>query len=158
MGSIEIRLIGQNDIEILTKYRIDYLTEMQGDISDEYKLRLHSELLRYFSEVIRTDTFFAFMAVIDNRVLGFGGMIIKRIPGDINRPFYLEGEILNMYTLPDERRKGYSSLILKELLNESERRGISKVSLHTSKDGEALYRSFGFSDPIYPVLELGLPR
>jgi hypothetical protein len=36
MGSIEIRLIGQNDIEILTKYRIDYLTEMQGDISDEY--------------------------------------------------------------------------------------------------------------------------
>ena len=158
MGSIEIRLIGQNDIEILTKYRIDYLTEMQGDISDEYKLRLHSELLRYFSEVIRTDTFFAFRAVIDNRVLGFGGMIIKRIPGDINRPFYLEGEILNMYTLPDERRKGYSSLILKELLNEAERRGISKVSLHTSKDGEALYRSFGFSDPIYPVLELGLPR
>ena len=58
----------------------------------------------------------------------------------------------------DERRKGYSSLILKELLNEAERRGISKVSLHTSKDGEALYRSFGFSDPIYPVLELGLPR
>lgn len=34
--------------------------------------------------------------------------------------------------------------------------GISKVALHTSKDGEILYRKFGFSEPVYPYLELVL--
>jgi len=42
------------------------------------------------------------------------------------------------------------------LLAEARERGISKVSLHTTKDGEKLYRKFGFSEPVYPVLELCL--
>lgn len=158
MEKIEVLPIGQNNIEILTKYRIDYLVEMQGNISEEYRLTLYKELFSYFSEAVKMNTFFAYMAVMDKMALSFGGMIIKKIPGDLNKPCYLEGEILNMYTLPEERRKGYSSLILQELINEAKRRGISKVSLHTSGDGEALYRSFGFNDPLYPVLELGLPR
>jgi hypothetical protein len=32
----------------------------------------------------------------------------------------------------------------------------SCVALHTSKDGENLYRKFGFSEPFYPYLELVL--
>ena len=52
--------------------------------------------------------------------------------------------------------KGISALILQQLLNEAHYRGISKVALHTTKSGEKLYRKFGFSDPIYPVLELCL--
>ncbi|NJO70356.1 MAG: GNAT family N-acetyltransferase [Bacteroidetes bacterium] len=84
-------------------------------------------------------------------------MVIKKIPGDFNKASYLEGDILNMYTIPGLRRKGISSLILTELLKEARNMGISKVALHTSNDGEKMYRNFGFTDPVYPVLELVIP-
>ncbi len=83
-------------------------------------------------------------------------MIIKEIPGDSYKSSYLEGDILNMYTIPEVRRQGISSMILERLLAEAKSMGISKVALHTSKDGEILYRKFGFSEPAYPYLELVL--
>ncbi|MDP2114734.1 MAG: GNAT family N-acetyltransferase, partial [Bacteroidota bacterium] len=92
----------------------------------------------------------------DEVALSFGAMVLKKIPGDFNQTSYLEGDILNMYTVPFARRKGISGMILQELLNEAHNRGISKVSLHTSKEGEKLYRKLGFTEPIYPVLELRL--
>jgi GNAT superfamily N-acetyltransferase len=83
-------------------------------------------------------------------------MVIKEIPGDSGKSSYLEGDILNMYTVPEARRQGVSSMILEQLLAEAKLMGISKVALHTSKDGEILYRKFGFSEPVYPYLELVL--
>jgi GNAT superfamily N-acetyltransferase len=61
-----------------------------------------------------------------------------------------------MYTVPSARRKGISAMILEQLLIGARLRGVSKVALHTSKDGEKLYRKFGFAEPVYPVLELNL--
>jgi GNAT superfamily N-acetyltransferase len=94
------------------------------------------------------------MAEYDGAAIAFGGMVIKKIPGDFSKASYLEGDILNMYTIPEARRKGISSLILTSLLSDARKMGICKVALHTSKDGEKLYRKFGFSEPAYPVLEL----
>ena len=98
--------------------------------------------------------FFALQAELDGKVVSYGGMILKKIPGDFNSPTYQECDILNMYTLPGYRRKGISSKILEQLLLEAKSMGISKVALHCSKDGEPLYRKYGFSDPLYPYLEL----
>ncbi|MDD4058218.1 MAG: GNAT family N-acetyltransferase [Bacteroidales bacterium] len=154
---IEVRRIEIKDVEILTKYRLDYLEEMQGRMIEEYKAILEKELNNHFKSEIAHDRIFAYMAKRGELIISFGAMVIKRIPGDSSKPIYLEGDILNMFTIPQERRKGISSLILQELINEARRRGISKISLHTSKDGEKLYRKFGFSEPTYPVLELTLP-
>lgn len=154
---IEVRRIDIKDVVILTKYRLEYLEEMQGTMNNEYKAALEIELNNHFTSEMAHDRVFAFMATRGEKIISFGAMVIKRIPGDSSKPVYLEGDILNMYTIPDERRKGISSLILQELINEAKRRGISKISLHTSKDGEKLYRKFGFREPIYPVLEYIAP-
>lgn len=154
--NITLQKIGMEQIELLTKYRMEYLEEMQGELSPEYKAELEKGLNEYFSEAMQGERFFAYMALQGEKVVSFGAMVIKKIPGDANKPLYLEGDILNMYTLPEERRKGYSAVILQELIDEAGRRGISKISLHTSKDGEKLYRKFGFNEPHYPVLELCL--
>lgn len=131
-----------------------YLLEMQGERSNDFMSKLRTELNLYFTEALIEKRCFAFLAEQDGQALSFGAMVLKKIPGDFNQSTYLEGDILNMYTVPSARRKGISALILNELLNEARKRGITKVSLHTSKDGEKLYRKFGFSEPIYPVLEL----
>jgi ribosomal protein S18 acetylase RimI-like enzyme len=156
LSRIKIREIGSEEVELLTSYRIAYLAEMQGERGLEYQQKLKSELNQYFNEALTEDRFFAFLAEQDGEALSFGAMVLKKIPGDFNQTSYIEGDILNMYTVPFARRKGISGMILQELLNEAHNRGISKVSLHTSKEGEKLYRKLGFTEPIYPVLELRL--
>jgi len=152
--AIEIKQIGANEVELLTKYRMAYLTELQGEQSSEYQINLCKELNAFFEKALAEQRFFAFMALYKGEVISFGAMVVKKIPGDFNKPFYLEGDILNMYTIPSARRNGVSALILEKLIDEARNRGISKISLHTTKEGEKLYRKFGFCEPIYPVLEL----
>lgn len=153
-GKIKIRRVEAADVPQMTATRIDYLTEMQGERPDHYKQELQQNLRNFFLQAMEEGCFFALMAELDGTVVSYGGMILKKIPGDFNKSTYLEGDILNMYTLPDYRRKGISSLILKQLLTEAKSMGVSKVALHCSKDGEPLYRKFGFDDPVYPYLEL----
>jgi len=156
LSRIKLREIGTNEVELLTTYRMAYLTEMQGERCEEYQIGLKNELNQFFTEALAENRFFAFLAQQEDEILSFGAMVLKKIPGDFNQSIYLEGDILNMYTVPFARRKGISAMILQELLIEARNRGVSKVSLHTSKDGEKLYRKFGFNEPVYPVLELCL--
>lgn len=151
---IIIRRVEENDIPLMTTARINYLTEMQGERSEDYLQELRHNLEYFFKETIQKGSFFALQAEYEGEIVSYGGMILKKIPGDLNQSSYLEGEILNMYTLPEYRRKGISSMILKQLLTEAKKMGVSKVALHCSKDGEPLYRKFGFSDPVFPYLEL----
>ena len=158
VAKVKIRKVEAADIETMTEYRIDYITELQGERGDEYKTTLRKDLNNFFRMTIDKGSFFALLAEYKGEILAFGAMVIKLIPGDFNQSSYIEGDILNMYTIPVARRKGISSLILTQLLAEARNMGISKVALHTSKDGEQLYRKFGFEDPSYPYLELILRR
>ncbi len=154
IDKVTIIEIGEDEVELLTRYRMAYLTELQGERPKEYRELLTKDLDNYFREALREERCFAFMAKSEEVVLSFGAMILKKIPGDFNKPFYLEGDILNMYTIPEARSRGISAMILSRLIDEARIRGVSKISLHTTKAGEKLYRKFGFSEPIYPVLEL----
>jgi len=153
-SKITIRNIKESEVELLTTYRLAYLTELQGERSDEYKHGLKNDLNEYFGKAMYERRFIALLAELDGEILSFGAMVIKHIPGDFNRSTYLEADILNMYTIPSARKQGISAKILEQLLKEAKKMGISKVSLHTTKNGEHLYRKYGFTEPIYPVLEL----
>lgn len=110
----------------------------------------------FFNKGITNNSFVALIAEHEGIIVGYGGLILRETPGDFNRDSYLEGDILNMYTVPKARRKGISTIILNQLINEAKTLGVSKLALHTSKDGEQLYRSVGFNKPLYPYFELKL--
>jgi GNAT superfamily N-acetyltransferase len=151
--NIKITRVELADIPSMIATRIEYLTEMQGAMSDEYANELKQNLQIYFQQSMLNGSFFALQASIAGKIVSYGAMILKKIPGDFNQSTYLEGDILNMYTLPEYRRRGISSMILEQLIDEAKNLGVSKVALHCSKAGEPLYRKHGFSDPIYPYLE-----
>jgi ribosomal protein S18 acetylase RimI-like enzyme len=154
--NVTVRLVGEKDIPAMTANRLAYLTEMQGERSPEYMQNLERELAAYFRLYIESGSFFALVAESEGQILGYGAMVLRSVPGDLNKPSYLEGDILNMYTLPFARQQGVGRLILEALVAKARSMGLSKIGLHTSKDGEHLYRSYGFNEPIYPYLELVL--
>lgn len=156
ISKVIIRRIEFDDIEKLVYHRINYLTEMQGDRTADYREILQSELTIFFHKSIANNSFWGLVAFYEGREVAYAGMIVSHIPGDFSRPTYLEGAILNVYTIPTMRRKGISKLILTELLSESKLMGVTKVSLHSSDEGKALYQSLGFETPIYPYFELSM--
>lgn len=152
-SKIKIRRVKLQDIKLMVNHRMYYLMEMQGERDEKYIRKLSKAQVKYFKIQISAAVFIGYVAEFEKKPVGYGGMIIKQIPGDIHSPFYIEADILNMYTLPEFRLNGVGKLILEKLIAKAEKMKIRKLSLHTSKDGEHLYRSFGFNEPIYPYLE-----
>lgn len=156
ISKLEINKINAEDISQLIRYRIEYLTEMQGARDKVYLNKLESEMTTFFKKSISEGSFFGLVATIESKIIGYGGMVIRYIPGDFNNSVYCEADILNMYTIPHARKKGVSGQILLRLIKEAKFMGITKLCLHTSVDGENLYRSAGFREPVFPYLELPL--
>mgnify|MGYP001323152418 FL=1 len=154
MQKTENRLITETDIPLFVKHRIDYLKELQGKPDTSREITLKNELENYFRNELSANRFFAFLLECDKQAVSFGAVVIKSIPGDFSSSTYFEGDILNMYTIPEARKKGFAGIVLDAILKESKNRGISKLSLHTTKDGEHLYQNSGFSEPAYPFLEM----
>jgi ribosomal protein S18 acetylase RimI-like enzyme len=153
-SKIKISKVDQSDISEMVNYRIDYLTEMQGSRDSKFIEQLKFDMFDYFKKSIANGSFIGLVATHAKTIVAYGGLVIRQIPGDFNCSAYLEGDILNIYTIPEARRQGVSKMVLMELIQEAKSLGLTKLALHTSLDGEKLYRSLGFQNPIYPYLEL----
>lgn len=155
---IEIGRVGAEDIEAMVDYRIQYLIELQGERPASVVAELKNELTKYFIAGIQNASVIALVAVFEEKPVAYGAVVLRSVPGDFNGSTYLEGDVLNMYTIPEARRLGISKMLLLRLIDEAQRQGVSKLALHTTAAGEKLYRSVGFHNPVYPYLELELGK
>lgn len=58
------------------------------------------------------------------------------------------GTVLNVYTKPEHRKKGYARQLMYALLSEAKERNLSVVELKATEDGYHLYKSVGFEDVV----------
>ncbi|MEV4482202.1 GNAT family N-acetyltransferase [Micromonospora coxensis] len=84
------------------------------------------------------------------------GTVEQRLGGPAN-PDGRVGYVFNVVTDPGYRRRGYSRACLTALLDWYRDRGVRKIDLRASAEGEPLYRSLGFADVSGPTLRLSLP-
>jgi len=66
------------------------------------------------------------------------------------------GYILNLYTIPEVRRKGICTRLLNELIKEAKALGLKYLHLHASEDGISIYRKAEFTEPDQIELKLRL--
>lgn len=64
-------------------------------------------------------------------------------------PHYLQHEplrayLLNFYTAPEARGRGYAKLLLDAAVNLSRDRGAKVITLHASRFGRPIYEAYGF--------------
>lgn len=75
-------------------------------------------------------------------------------------PHWLDPEpvrpyLLNFYTAPTARGRGFAKQLLSMLVDECKGRGIKAVTLHASKFGRPIYEKFGFENSNEMMLKLG---
>lgn len=155
---IIITRVGTRDVEAMVACRIQYIAELQGERPVSVVNELKNELISYFTSGIQNATVIALVAIFEEKPVAYGAVVLRSVPGDFNSTAYVEGDVLNMYTIPEARRRGISKMILLGLIDEAQRQGVSKLALHTTAAGEKLYRSVGFHNPVYPYLELELGK
>ncbi|MEV4416972.1 GNAT family N-acetyltransferase [Catellatospora sp. NPDC049609] len=85
------------------------------------------------------------------------GTIDLRLGGPEN-PSGLTGYVFNVVTDEAYRRRGFSRACVTALLDWFARRGVGKVDLRASADGERLYLSLGFVPTSGPTLRLSTGR
>jgi ribosomal protein S18 acetylase RimI-like enzyme len=141
---ITFRKATLNDLQQLTELRINFLKEVHPEPDDSRDKLLSDQLQSYFKEHLQTGDFVNWLAEDDDKIIATGGISFYSIPPNF---FNLSGNrayILNIYTLPEYRRKGIAKQVFEKLMNEAKARGVTQVSLHASEDGRPLYQQFGF--------------
>ncbi|WP_446038408.1 GNAT family N-acetyltransferase [Streptomyces sp. SID1121] len=83
------------------------------------------------------------------------GVIEHRLGGPAN-PTGISGYVFSVATDPDLRRLGYSRACVEALLDWFRARGVRKIDLRASREGEPLYASLGFVRTPDPAMRLTL--
>ncbi len=73
------------------------------------------------------------------------------MPGNLKNPSGKWGYIMNMFTVPEFRRKGICKSILNLFVEEGKKIGITAFELHATKEGEMVYTQ-GFIHHNEPTL------
>jgi ribosomal protein S18 acetylase RimI-like enzyme len=74
------------------------------------------------------------------------GVVQYRLPSPSN-PQGMSGYILSVATDPRYRRLGFARAAVKSTVDWFDDRGVDRVDLHASEEGEQLYRQLGFHEP-----------
>ena len=156
-SKITYRRATVKDIQTLIDHRIRFLNELYGHSENGETENLRKSLRQYFSEAIPSGSFIAWLAEYEGKIVGTSGMVVWQMPG---RYGGLEtgrlGYILNMYTIPEARRSGVCTRLLKELTGEAKSLELKYLHLHASEDGVNIYRKAGFLEPERVELTLKL--
>jgi GNAT superfamily N-acetyltransferase len=152
-SEINYREAGSDDISMLVEYRVQFLKELQGIPSAEMETDLRKELFDYFQWALANQSYIGLIAELNDDPVGFGGMVIHRMPAHFNLMNGLAGYILNMYTLPVYRKNGIGSEILTRLVSYGKKIKMGRIYLNATREGIELYRSLGFKEPDFPELE-----
>lgn len=136
---------GITDVDALTERRLDYLAEDNGPLSCSDAETIRSALPGYFREHLNKDLFV--YVIRENGIIvscAFLLIVVKPMS-----PAFINGKtaiVLNVFTCPPYRRRGYARMIMDALITDAKEKNIVVIELKATEDGYALYKSVGFAD------------
>jgi N-acetylglutamate synthase-like GNAT family acetyltransferase len=156
--TLQFRKANLADVDHFVKYRIDFLKEMHKvdpAASTEEITKLKQELTSYFEQALKSGQFNGFIAEFNNEIVSMAGIVVTEYP-PVSHIKRFQGYLVNVYTLPTYRKKNIGSNLLKYLINDASKSGLTQLYLHTSPTSENVYRRLGFQEPETKALELKL--
>ena len=135
------------DIGVLTELRIAYLNEDLGVISDENLELMQATLPSYYEKHLNKDLM-AYVARDEMDIVSCVFLLIVEKPMSPSFITGKTGTVLNVYTKPDYRKKGYAKKLITTMLEDAKAEGLSIIELKATEDGYSLYKSVGFEDVV----------
>jgi len=152
MDTITYHKAGPDDVQALVDFRIVFALELTGKQQPRAIENLREQMTAFFNRATADQSCISILAKCNGRVAGIGSLQMREQPGNFRNPSGRWGYIMNMYTVPEFRRKGICTAILDSLVEEGRKSGITAFELHATRPGEPVYRKNGFdkhSEPTY---------
>ena len=129
----------------LVALRVAYLTEDNGALDKSVEDVIKAGLQGYFGSHLGRDLH-VYVVREGGRIVSCAFLVVVEKPMS---PAFMSGRtgiVLNVYTHPGHRRRGYAKQVMETLLADARELGLSSVELQATDDGYPLYRSIGFFD------------
>ena len=137
----------EKEISGLVELRLAYLQEDLGTISEADLQRMKEVLPQYFRKHLNRDLF-VYVAKEAEEILACAFLLVVEKPMS---PAFMTGKtgtVLNVYTKPEYRKKGYAKQLMNVLLEDAKKNELSVVELKATEDGYHLYKAVGFQDVV----------
>lgn len=133
------------DINMLTDLRLAYLQEDLGVIT--YKQLIQESLPGYYEKHLNKDLM-VYVARDDEDIVACAFLLIVEKPMSPSFITGKTGTVLNVYTKPEYRNKGYAKKLMTMMLEDATAQDVSVIELKSTEDGYSLYKSVGFEDVV----------
>ena len=135
------------DIGVLTDLRIAYLQEDLGAISGKDLELMKAILPSYYEKHLNKDLI-VYVARDEMDIVSCAFLLIVEKPMSPSFITGKTGTVLNVYTKPEYRKKGYAKKLIIMMLEDANAEGVSIIELKATEDGYSLYKSVGFEDVV----------
>jgi len=106
--------------------------------------RMCTDFRPWLDRKLRSGEYLAWFALEDGAIAAGLGLWLMDWPPHMIGPGAPRGNILNVYTQPQSRRRGLARQLMSAALAWCSLRQVRAVILHSSDDGRRLYESMGF--------------
>lgn len=133
------------DAPLLTAHRHAMFAEM-GEATADALGTMSLHFAPWVRRMISEGKYLGWIVESDGKPVASTGLyLLEWPPHPLDPSNDHRGYILNIYIDPEHRRQGLAKGLVQLCLNESRRRGLRTVTLHTSDAGRSLYDSMGFA-------------
>lgn len=147
-----------NDIEQLTDLRTAYIQEDLSDVDVEDFDAMRESLPGYYAAHLGKDLYVYITRNDDGEIVSCAFLLIVEKPAS---PAFITGKtgtVLNVYTKPEYRHKGYAKKLMEMMLEDAVTEQLSVVELKATDNGYQLYKAVGFEEVVskYHVMRVRL--
>lgn len=135
------------DVTLLTELRLEYLKEDHGKLSKSDIEIIRRDLPDYFKKNLNQNIF-CYLIREKEEIAACAFLLVVEKPMSPEFITGRTGTVLNVYTKPQYRHKGYAKGIMNKLLSDAEEKNLSVVELKSTENGYHLYQSVGFADEV----------
>lgn len=133
------------DTDELVELRIAYLTEDNGRLGKDVERAIRRDLPDYYEVHLGKDLH-VYAIREGSSIVSCAFLLVVQKPMSPAFPNGRTGIVLNVYTRPAGRHRGYATRVMQTLLADAEAMGLCVVELQATEDGYPLYQRVGFVD------------
>lgn len=134
----EIKTASESDFSAVIALRFEMLGVVnEGAVFDE---AFRERTREYFSNGEQTTV----LAFCGNKAVGCATICYQTVMPTFSHQTGNRAHIMNIYVQNEHRRNGLAREMMKMLLEEAKKRGVTSITLDATESGKPLYKALGF--------------
>ena len=143
--SITYKQANLDDIELLVKSRIIVLREANHLDDSADMSEIETQSYDYYKQAIPNGECIAYLVFDDDKLIGCGGVSFFRVMPTCHNPTGKKAYLMNIYTIPEYRRKGIAYKTRDLLVKATKEKGVKHITLEATAMGRPMYEKYGFT-------------